>query len=221
MIKRIISSIGALGILAVSAIPVFAHVVVKPNQVGVGERLNFVVGVPTEEDNPTVGLRLVIPEGLESVRPNVKPGWTITLKKESSGEDTKVTEIVWTGGSIPPDQRDEFVFSAKAPATQITLVWKAYQTYKDGDVVSWDASPASVEEFVKNNPSTEDDNHNAPRPYAETKVINDLQKSGTAEATMNVQGKEVRRVKVALLISTTAIFIAGVSLWMQFSKGRK
>src|SRR6185503_5990953 len=125
-----------------------AHVTVKPGDAGVGQRLNFMVSVPTEEEDPTIQVRLVIPEGVQSVRPNVKPGWNIQLKKSGSGEEERVSEIIWSGGKIPAEQRDEFVFSAQAPAEAGTVVWKAYQTYGDGDVVAWDNDPAVVAEYT-------------------------------------------------------------------------
>lgn len=175
-----------------------AHVVVKPGQVGLGERLNFTVSVPTEEADPTVQVRLVIPEGLQSVRPNVKPGWNIQLVKVGEGEAAKISEIVWSGGRIPADQRDEFVFSAQAPAIDTTLIWKAYQTYSDGDVVAWENDPKVVEEYAKSKqatasgtPSGEEDDHNAPRPYSTTKVVNDLSKASAASQTSDGTGVAV------------------------------
>src|SRR4051812_36632548 len=113
------SSIAKAGIVMaalLAAMPVLAHVVVKPSQVGVGAFQTFSIGVPVEKDVPTIGLRLIVPEGLEYVSPNVKPGWRIAMKKSGTGENAKVTEISWTGGLIPAGQRDDFVFSAKVPS---------------------------------------------------------------------------------------------------------
>jgi uncharacterized protein YcnI len=125
--------------------PAFAHVVVKPTEVKTAAYQTFTVSVPSEKALTTVGLRLVVPENLKSVTPNVKPGWTITTKKNS---DNKVIEINWTKGSIPSERRDEFVFSAQAPSDAVTLTWKAYQTYSDGSVVSWDQETNSDQEDV-------------------------------------------------------------------------
>lgn len=58
-----------------------AHVIVNPKSVGIGSVQTFTVSVPTEKDNPTVGLRLLIPRSVADVTPLVKPGWTITTKK--------------------------------------------------------------------------------------------------------------------------------------------
>ncbi|HVZ66668.1 MAG TPA: YcnI family protein [Patescibacteria group bacterium] len=184
-----------------------AHVVVKPNQVGVGQRLDFVVSVPTEKDNPTVGLKLIVPKELQSVTPNAKPGWNIDVKKTGEGESAMVSEIDWTGGSIPPGQRDEFVFSAQAPANSTTINWKAYQTYEDGTVVSWDQTPntkmsdSQMEEMEKKNLG----------PYSQTNVINDLSVSPTpAQGKENDQGNNL-----SLVLSIVAIAMAGFALTRQ------
>jgi len=206
-----------------SAIPASAHVSVKPNQVGAAERVNFVVGVPTEEEDPTVQVRLVIPEGLQSVTPFVKPGWNIELKKTGEGEEAKVTEIIWSGGSIPAERRDEFVFSAQAPADETSLVWKAYQTYGDGDVVAWENDPKVVAEYTKKNPPKEgaEDDHNAPRPYSETKVINDLKASPTGTVNEAIlQSKIDEDNDYSMILSVVAVLLSAVAIGMQLSKKR-
>lgn len=136
-----------------------AHVVVRPNTVAPGAFQTFTVGVPNEKDMATTGLRLVIPEGLQFVSPTVKPGWTITVTKD--GETVK--EIAWTGGTVPVGQRDDFTFSAKAPAAEGELAWKAYQTYADGTVVAWDQPPAVADDHGE----TEE---GADNPYSVTNV---------------------------------------------------
>ncbi len=159
-IKYLVATAGL--ILLFSAGKAEAHVTVKPNQVGAASFQTFSVGVPSEKDIPTVGLRLVIPEGLKSVTPNVKPGWKIDEKKEGEGEEATVIEISWSEGSIPAGQRDDFVFSAQVPATSGSLKWKAYQTYQDGTVVSWDQDPATI---TKGEEGT---------PFSTTTIVNDL-----------------------------------------------
>lgn len=157
----------------VLVLPVFAsaHVTVKPNQVGVGAWQTFNVSVPVERDVATVGIRLVIPEGLEYVTPNVKPGWNIKTVKMGEGEAAMVHEVSWTGGSIPTERRDDFYFSAHVPATEGTLQWKAYQTYADGVVVSWDINEADQPKDANG-----EEDFSSKGPYSETKVINDLKK---------------------------------------------
>lgn len=215
MKKKLLISLSVLCFMLFGVTPAFAHVTVKPAEVGVGTRLNFVVSVPTEEDVPTVQVRLVLPEGLQSVRPNVKPGWTISLTKSGDGEEAKITEIVWSGGSIPAEQRDEFVFSAQAPAEESTLVWKAYQTYGDGTIVSWDNSPDVVEEYTKTNPPADGEHdHNAPKPYSQTQVINDLKSENQSPSTAVAPTGG----SLPMTISLVALLLGGLSVGMQLRK---
>lgn len=139
-----------------------AHVIVKPASAGVGSYQTFDMGVPVEKDVPTVGVRLLVPAGVESVTPNAKPGWTITVTKDGTGEGAQATEIDWTGGSIPAGERDDFLFSAKVPAQAATLQWKAYQTYRNGSVVAWDRPPAAEAGGTDAG------------PYSTTQVVDDL-----------------------------------------------
>lgn len=196
---KVVTSIVLLALaFSFSVSVVSAHVVVKPNSVGVGSFQTFTMGVPVEKDEATTSLRLVMPEGLEYVTPNVKPGWSIDIKKDGQGVDAKVTEIIWSQGSIPPGQRDEFLFSAKAPATAGELHWKAYQTYKDGTVVSWDVNP---KEKV-----TSDDDHAATGPYSVTTVGDDLKPTTlTVPETNETSGKMNILVLASFGLSVVAL----------------
>jgi uncharacterized protein YcnI len=219
-IKKVAFLPALIMVFLLNAVPAFAHVVVKPSEIGVGARANFVVSVPTEEDVPTIQVRLLIPEGLQSVRPNVKPGWTIEIVKTGEGEEAHVSEIIWSGGSIPAEQRDEFVFSAQAPAEETSLNWKAYQTYAGGMIVAWDKDPKEVEEYTKNNPSMEgdDDHHDAPKPFSVTKVINDLAVSPTPEPNSNTAVRGIEQSNLPMILSVLALAGVGYSLWMQMMK---
>lgn len=216
-IKKIITiTLSAVFALFFSVSPAFAHVSVKPGEAGVGERVNFAVSVPTEETDPTVEVRLVLPEGLQSVRPNAKPGWKIELKKIGDGEEATVTEIIWSGGTIPAEQRDEFVFNAQVPAKETNLIWKAYQKYGDGDIVAWENDPKVVQEYTKNNPPKDgEDDHSAPRPYSETKVINDLKETGDIKKDSNYSFSEDLLIGYGVV---AALVMSGASLWMQIRR---
>lgn len=208
-----------------------AHVTVKPAEVGVGQRLNFTVSVPTEEDNPTVEVRLVIPQGLKSVRPNAKPGWNIEIKK--AGESMKgpvlntgqpapdpetITEIIWSGGSIPAEMRDEFIFSAQAPTEETELIWLAYQTYSDGTVVAWENDSKTIEEYQKSNPNAGEDDHGAPQPYSVTKIVNDLKTGAKPESQSIVTDDKVSGNNMPLLLSGLAVVLSGLSLGIALRK---
>lgn len=135
-----------------------AHVTVSPRQLLTSERSTFAVSVPNEHDTPVVEVRLIIPEGLTSVRPYAKPGWEIDVVKTGEGENISATEIKWTsaGGNVPVNLKDDFLFSAKAPENATELKWLAYETYENGLVVGWDQEPSDAE---------------GNKPYSVTRVV--------------------------------------------------
>jgi len=202
----------------VLVLPVFvsAHVTVKPNEVGVGAWQTFNVSVPVEKDIATVGVRLIIPAGLEYVTPNVKPGWKVDTVKMGEGEEAMVHEIKWTGGSIPAGMRDDFFFSAHVPAEEGILQWKAYQTYADGSIVSWDINEADQPKDA----SGEED-FSSKGPYSETKIINDLAKEETPVVAAPTEKEGMDRMKdgrgfgdltlgasvIALILSAYAVYM--------------
>jgi uncharacterized protein YcnI len=74
--------------------------------------------------SPTTELRVQIPEGLILVKPMPKPGWkiAITMQKLAHPIDMEghqitetVREIEWSGGSLPDNFYDEFVFVGRLP----------------------------------------------------------------------------------------------------------
>lgn len=157
-LKKFMSIMAFAGVVVlVSGNVASAHVAVKPNEVTTASFQTFTVGVPNERDTPTTKVKLLIPNGLDHVSPTQKTGWSITLDKSGNGETAKVTAITWTaptgivddtlasswGGGIAVGMRDDFTFSAKAPASATELQWKAYQTYADGTVVSWDQAESN------------------------------------------------------------------------------
>ena len=115
-----------------------AHVVVKPSEAPAASFQTFTVSVPNEKSSDTTAIKLIIPSGLQNVMPTQKAGWDITTEKSHG----TVTSITWTG-TLVPERRDDFTFSAKLPATNSELHWKAYQTYDDGSTVAWDKAVTS------------------------------------------------------------------------------
>ena len=173
-----------------------AHVVVKPAEVQTASFQTFTVGVPNERDTAITKLELKVPGELQFVSPTVHPGWDITTAKNGSGENTVVTDITWAGGSIPVSQRDDFTFSAKVPAKTSALQWKAYQTYEDGTVVSWDQKPSAKEE-----------EGGTSGPYSVTKVV-----SQTAADAAVVQAQKDAATAKTDAKQTETIAYAGVAL---------
>jgi uncharacterized protein YcnI len=202
MIKKLLAIISVAGlIVGLSSGIASAHVVVQPKQVETAAFQSFTTGVPNEKTVAVTKLRLVIPDGLQHVTPNVKPGWSIDIAKEGNGEDAKVKEITWSGGQIPAGQRDDFVFNAQAPDKSTTLQWKAYQTYADGEEVAWDQSPASD--------AGADDDAGGAHPYSETSVVEQADDDTTDQASVNNSQKT--RTSIAVALSVVALVMSVVA----------
>ncbi len=137
--KKIISAVSITLSFILPSVAL-AHSTVSPSQTATSKYETFNLSVPTEKEMPTVGIRLLVPDGVDRFTPFVKPGWRINITKDAS---EKVTAVEWTGGSIPAGQKDIFEFTARTAAESTTLVWKAYQTYQGGEVVAWDQAPGT------------------------------------------------------------------------------
>lgn len=184
-----------------SANPVFAHVIVHPSQTGVATFQEFTMSVPTEKDNPTVAVRLLIPNDLKMVTPNVKPGWKIDVKQNGTGDAATISEITWSGGSIPAGQRDNFMFQAQVPASETTLIWKAYQTYQDGSVVAWDHDPKLAK-------SPDDD---SVPPYSTTMIVNDIKPPAQGSTSVpESSSKKTLAISITALALSAAAFAVAI-----------
>jgi uncharacterized protein YcnI len=144
----------------------FAHAVVKPSTAGIGSYTDFSLGVPSEKDNvSTISIQLMLPKGLSSVSPFVKPGWQIEVKNNQN----MPTEIYLTGGIIPAGQKDSFGFTVQVPSTPTELDWKVIQTYSDGSTISWTIGPKDKQPEKDGKPD-----FSSFGPYSKTMVVNDL-----------------------------------------------
>jgi periplasmic copper chaperone A len=127
-----------------------AHVTVSPTSAPQGSTQELTFKVPNEESGAnTVSLQLQIPtaDPIAQVLAKPIPGWTVavhtvTLSKPLTTDDgtfnTAVDEIDWTGGTIVPGQYQDFSISVDPlPSDASQLVFKAVQTYSNGDVVRW------------------------------------------------------------------------------------
>jgi uncharacterized protein YcnI len=120
-------------LLAISAMPASAHVVLQNATAAPGTHYKAVLSVPHGCDgSATVKLTVKIPEGFINVKPMAKPGWAIAVTKGKyersySYHGTPVaegaTEIVWSG-RLDDAFVDEFAFAGFIA-----------ETLKDGDVL--------------------------------------------------------------------------------------
>ena len=129
--------LGALCVLAMAA-PAAAHVSVDPASAAKGSFATLTVRVPNErDDSGTNKVELTLPtdKPLGSVRVKADPLWTVATEKNSAGAVTKIT---WSGGAIKPGEFYEFRISAgPLPKDVDKVVFRAVQTYQNGEVVRW------------------------------------------------------------------------------------
>jgi uncharacterized protein YcnI len=103
------------------ASPALAHVTLEQQEAAIGGPTKLTFRVPHGcDDQPTVKLRVLIPEGFIAAKPMPKAGWTLDMthgnyaKTHDYFHDVKlsegVKEISWKG-NLPNDYYDEFVVS--------------------------------------------------------------------------------------------------------------
>ena len=116
----------AAGFACLSASAALAHATLETGESPQGAAYKAVLRIGHGcEGEATLKLRVQIPEGVISVKPMPKAGWTLETVKGPYAEaydyyGTKLTEgvkeIVWTG-ELPDEYYDEFVFRGTLAAT--------------------------------------------------------------------------------------------------------
>lgn len=124
-----------IALLALMATPAAAHVVAAPGEAKAGSysAIAFRVGHACGAGDTTLKLRVEIPDGVASARPQPKTGWTIDVEKEGD----KATAVTWAG-RLPDDQFDDFALLMKLPpltekAGARSLVFPVIQTCEKGE----------------------------------------------------------------------------------------
>jgi uncharacterized protein YcnI len=133
-----------------TALPAAAHVTISPDTAAQGGYGGFSFRVPNEREVPTTQVQVVFPTDhpVPSVSIRPLPGWqykTQTAKlpapvKTDDGDEIteSVSTVTWTGGTIKPGEFQEFdVSMGPLPKDTGKLVFKALQTYANGEVVRW------------------------------------------------------------------------------------
>ena len=124
----------AVACIALQAAPALAHVTVWPRTAAPGGFERYVVRVPNEKNTATTRVEIHFPAEVRISSFLDVPGWNLQVLTDSAG---KITGAVWTG-TLPPKRFVEFPFIGVNPKTGTTrLVWPAFQTYADGEVVQW------------------------------------------------------------------------------------
>ena len=146
------------GLTLALAAPASAHVTVNPNTATPGGYTKVTFRVPNEKDNAnTTKLEVTLPadQPIASVSIKPLPGWTVaadksklaTPIKSDDGDITEaVTKITWTAdanSAIKPGQFQEFDVSLGPLPKSGQMIFKALQTYSDGDIVRWIDEPTT------------------------------------------------------------------------------
>lgn len=116
-------------ILAVAVIgPASAHVSAQPSEANAGGYFQTAFSVSHGcQGSATVALRIKLPEGVLSVKPQHKPGWAVDIKmRKLDGPlpslhgrplTETVDEVSWRGGPLPDNLYDTFGLMMKLPDT--------------------------------------------------------------------------------------------------------
>lgn len=151
MLKKLTLALATASI----AVPALAHVTLEQREAPVGTTYKAVLRVPHGcEGKPTNVVRVKVPEGMYAVKPMPKPGWTLEkvigpYEKAYDNHGTQLTqgvkEVVWSGGSLPDDEYDEFVLRGSLAGdlpVGSTLYFPVVQECPDGLAERWIEIPA-------------------------------------------------------------------------------
>ncbi len=159
-LRRALVGLAAGAVLAIGVpLAASAHVTVNPNTATPGSYATVNFRVPTESETAsTVKLEVTLPTDtpLSAVLVQPVPGWTATVEKGALPAPVQVEgntisdaplKIVWQADPGVGIGQDQFqIFSAVlGPVPDVGhLVLPAEQTYSDGSVVDWAATPDQV-----------------------------------------------------------------------------
>lgn len=153
--SRLLAFAAAGVVLFALPICTLAHITAQPDSAPSGSYFIATFVVPHGcAGSPTVALRIEIPSGITVVKPQMKPGWTVTIKtrrlerpiKNKSGETLTqaVDEVDWRGGPLPDDLYATFGLMLKLPDTPgQTLYFPTVQECQHG-VQHWIEIPTAA-----------------------------------------------------------------------------
>ncbi|MDA0180468.1 YcnI family protein [Solirubrobacter phytolaccae] len=153
--------LAAILLSLVLAAPASAHVEVRPTVARPGDTVELTFKVPNERaDAATTGLELFLPPGVPAkVAPH--PGWTST---DRGGGDIAFAPDT-PAQAIGPGRAQEFKVTLGPLPKADRIVFKALQTYADGEVVRWiqatgpdDERPAAILDLSGNGAPEGDEN---------------------------------------------------------------
>ncbi len=229
---RALLVLGGAGIgLVALAGTALAHVTITPGSAPQGSTAELTFKVPNEESSAaTVELQLQVPTAHPIAQFLVKPvpGWTATVQTvklakpvvtDDGSFSSAVSEVTWKGGTIEPGQFQDFSISADPLPSGISqLVFKAIQTYANGDVVRWIDLPQ---------PGQPEPEHPAPVLTLTAAGASADDADGTAGLADPVQPAASGSDTTAIALGTAGLvagllgLAAGGAAWLRTRRGRR
>jgi uncharacterized protein YcnI len=224
MLRRLVwCTVAGVAALALWSGVAGAHVTVSPSSLPQGtDDAILTFRVPNESTSAAVdGLRIQFPlsHPIVLLSPEAGSGWQVNVQKAAlprpittdDGTFTStVSEIDWSGGSIPVGQFGEFnVLAQGIPSGTNQLVFKAIQSYSDGTTVAWIQVPSSA---VPDPPHpapvislTSAGKSAAPSSAASTSASGSVSSSNTGSNAQSI---------AALILASFAVVLGVLAVWL-------
>lgn len=133
-LTRLISSLVMTASILLLSQAVFAHVSIMPREAVAGQSQLYTMRVPTERGSATVRVEVEFPAAISVTSIDTVSNWSVETSKNAEG---KITNAVFSGGSIAQGESQQFTFTADNPATERALIWKVVQIHLDGSRAEW------------------------------------------------------------------------------------
>jgi uncharacterized protein YcnI len=132
--RLLLATLVSIGLVVAGTVPALAHISVLPAEAPAGGFTAYTFRMPNEKNVANTSLRVEFPPDMVVSRFMPKPGWEREVLRDNN---QRIVGVSWTGGSLAPDEFDEFSIVARNPRQPGTVAFKAYQGYADGTVVEW------------------------------------------------------------------------------------
>ncbi|GGP69410.1 YcnI family copper-binding membrane protein [Streptomyces melanogenes] len=232
-VSRRVAVVGAVAASSVVMLagPALAHVSVQPE--GSAAKGGYAVvnfKVPNERDDAqTVKLEVNFPADhpLASVQPQALPGWTVEVTKSKLDKpltvhgkqiNEAVTKVTWSGGKIESGYFQKFPLSIGAlPTDTDKLVFKAVQTYSNGETVRWiEEQKQGAEEPANPAPvlalsAASADHHGGAAPASDDKKDDDMAGHDDKKTEAASDSKDTDNTARALGVVGIVVGVAGVA----------
>ena len=139
----------ATALVAAGIATASAHMTLERGEAAVGSTYKAVFRVPHGCDgSATTAVTVRIPEGVISVKPQPKHGWSVktqtapyaqTYEVHGKPVSEGVVSVTWEGGPLPDDMFDEFALTMKLPGDKevMMLFFPVEQACEKG-AIAWD-----------------------------------------------------------------------------------